>query len=431
MSLTGLLVYTVFGVCFIGALWRPVIGIIGYLAVYLLYNPNIWWGRQISQVIQRPSFIAVVFLVIGCVLHKDQLHWHISRRELEIYLFLGMAWIVSVFFGESMHETSWNYLEKLTKIGIFVFLLLRVVNSFEHYKAVIWALILGGLFLAYQGHIIGDFSGGRLDNLGGIDFSDANGFALLQISCIVFLGYMLLEVKLHKKIVYITMIALMSNVLIMTQSRAVILGIIVAIPFALFGTPSKFRKQIIFYGALGAILFFMLSDTGFIERMQTIHESASELHAEDPIPDEHLSRVDYWKAALKMFQDHPMGVGVKNFELMVPMYDPRNPGMDAHNTYILCLAENGIIGLLLFLIIVMEAIRQAYKSTKICLANNGNEVKLFTVSIGVVLVIMISGPMITHSYLYTELVWIFLSLPICLENAIQKYQQEVQVGKMN
>jgi len=157
MSLTVLFVYTVFVACFLGAIWRPILGVVGYLAVYMLYNRYVWWGFEVSRTILRPSYMAVLFLVAGCVLHAKDLNWKISRREKEFYLFLGVAWLVSLAFGVGMHEESWNYLEKLIKIFAFLFLFIRVVHSVRAYKTVMWTFILGGVFLAEQAHVIGQF----------------------------------------------------------------------------------------------------------------------------------------------------------------------------------------------------------------------------------------------------------------------------------
>ncbi|MBE9540747.1 MAG: hypothetical protein IMF01_00390 [Proteobacteria bacterium] len=110
---------------------------------------------------------------------------------------------------------------------------------------------------------------------------------------------------------------------------------------------------------------------------------------------------------------------------MVPYYDPRNPGKDAHNTYVLCYSEIGILGIALFLIIIGESflqirrIRLAVKDTP-----HENDITLHTLAITTALIIYLSGYMMTHSNLYTEMLWILLAMPICLENATKKLLEE-------
>lgn len=414
--MTILFIYTVFISLFIGSLWRPIFGVLGYLSVYTLYDPYIWWGASFQQYLPRPSLVAVIFLITGVFLHAKSFNWHISRREVEFYLFLAAAWLISLVFGVGIEDNNWIYLTKLTKLFVFIFFFIRVVNSLDSYDQVVWTLILSAIFLAYQAHTVGDFHGGRLNNLGGIDFREANGFASFLAAAITFLGVRLLWVPLWKKAIYVVGIALMLNSIIMTRSRAVFLGLVMAGLYAAFRAPAKYRKHIYVVGILGVILFFMMVDAKFLERMDTIQYQLQDSQEET------ISRLDFWKASIQMFMDHPLGVGVKNFEKMVPYYDPRNKGMDAHNTYVLCYAEIGIIGIALFLIIIAETflqlrrIRLAVKNTQ-----HENEITLhYVFAIATVLIIYLLGYMMTHSILYTEILWILLAMPICLENATQK-----------
>lgn len=429
--MTVLLIYTVFFALFIGALWRPIYGVLGYLAVYILYNPDIWWGANVSQYLTRPSFVAVIFLIIGSLLHAKKLDWSFSRREVEFYLFLGAIWLSSLVFGIGMEENNWIYLEKMTKLFVFIFLFIRVVDSLDKYKLVIWTFILGAVFLAYQAHGLssGHFAGGRLESLGGIDFREANGFAAFLAAALTFAGIQMLRVSWWKKVLYIAGIALMLNAIIMTQSRAVFLGILMAVPYIIFRAPSERRKQIYACMVLGLVLFFMLADVKFLGRMETIKEAAKS--GVEYGTEETLSRWDFWKASLPMFIDHPFGVGIKNFEKLVPYYDPRNTGMDAHNTYVLCYSEIGILGITLFLIIIVEAWRQLTRIRKMAIDTlQGKEIDFHVFSLGVVLIIYLLGYMTTHSMLYAEIIWILLSMPICLENATHELLKKTEDEKM-
>lgn len=432
MSLTVLLIYTVFAGLFIGALFRPILGVLGYLAVYILYNPDIWWGATFQKYLPRPSFIAVIFLITGSLLHAKKLNWTFSRREIELYLFLGAIWLSSLVFGVGMEDNNWKSLEKMTKLFIFIFFFIRVVNSLDHYKKVVWTFVLGAVFLAYQGHTLssGHFAGGRLDSLGGIDFQEANGFAAFLAAAVTFAGIQMLRVSWWKKAFYIAGIALMLNAIVMTQSRAVFLGILMAVPYVFFRSPAERRKQIYACMALGMVLFFMLADVKFLGRMETIKEAAKS--GVKYGTEETLSRWDFWKASLPMFKDHPFGVGIKNFEKMVSYYDPRNEGWDAHNTYVLCYSEIGILGITLFIFIIAGAWRQLTRIRKMAIDTlQGKEIDFHVFSLGVVLIIYLLGYMTTHSMLYAEIIWILLSMPICLENATRKVLEDEKIEDEN
>jgi O-antigen ligase len=422
MSLTTILLAALLLSLLVGAFFNPMAGIFFYLSIYLLYNPTVWYGRPLAVYVQRPSLIAVIVLSIGCLLNIRKLDWNISRKEIEFYLFLGAAWLVSLAFGVGMHEQSWAVLEKITKMFVAIFILLRVVNTFERYNLLVWAYILAALFLAFQAHVSGQFFAGRLENMGGPDFREANSFASFLAVGISLLSFRFLNAPPWRKVLYVIGIAGMLNAIIFTKSRAVFMGMALACPFVLLQVPRIYRKRIFLYLILGAILLFTLADKYFLDRMATIKSHTREaLNTELHVEREKPNRIDFWKASLLMFKDHPLGIGVANFADTVPFYDPRNPGMDAHNTYVLCYSETGILGISLFVIIILETFLQLKRIRNLAQHTPEEpEITLNVLSISTSLLIYLLGGMMTHSYLYLEIVWMLFALPICLENATRK-----------
>ncbi|MBN1684704.1 MAG: O-antigen ligase family protein [Gammaproteobacteria bacterium] len=419
MGITALIILSIIICLFLSSLFSPIAGVIGYLCVYMLYNPNMWWIAQISNILRKPSFTAVFFIIISSVIQRNKLKWNISKREKMIYFFIGIAWFVSFVFGVEIHEQTWFYLKKLTKVSLFIFFFIRIVNSINSYKVVIWCLIIGGLFLSYQAQLIGEFSGGRLNNMGGVDFNEANSFASFLFLGVIMAGFnMIMQRSWYKKILIIPIIVLMLNTVILTQSRAVFVGIVSATIFLFIKSSGKVRKQMSLIIILGGILFFILVDPNFINRMHTIDDetnsSGADYNSSETIK---LSRIDFWKASLDIFHDHPFGIGVKNFEKVIRQYDTRNPGLDAHNTYVLCYSELGILGIFFFLIIIFQAFTQL---KRIRLMAKGTqyefETEIYTLALHTVMIMYFTGTMMTHSILYSEILWIILALPICLEN---------------
>lgn len=421
MAITTLVIYSVLAGLFVASFFRPIFGVLAYITVYIVYNPYVWWGSTFRTFLPWPSFVAVLFLVAGSVLHARKLNWSISRREVELYLFLCAVWVSSLFFGVGVEDNNWLLLEKMTKLFVFIFFFIRVVNSLDHYRLVIWALILSALFLASQAHTLssGHFQEGRLESLGGIDFKEANGFAAFLAATITFSGIQMLRARWWMKGAYVVGIALMLNAMIMTQSRSVFLGILLALPYALLKVPSEKRKSVYAYLILGVILFFILADVKFLDRMKTIQTEAKSkmVYAQEKA----LNRLDFWKASWEMFKDRPLGVGIRNYEKLIPTYDPRNTGFDVHNTYLLCCTEIGIFGIMLLLIIITECFLQLRRIRRLAVNSAHNkEITLHAFALGIVLIMYLFGYMMTHSILYTEILWILLSMPICLEHAVQK-----------
>ena len=89
-----------------------------------------------------------------------------------------------------------------------------------------------------------------------------------------------------------------------------------------------------------------LLPSSFVQRMQETHQvSASGAVGLDVSTS---SRFEIWSGAMGMLRDHPAGVGLGRFAERIGNYT-NYPGMDAHNGFILILAECGPLGVLAML----------------------------------------------------------------------------------
>ena len=120
MALTTLFGYVTFFSLFICALWKPISGVLGYLAVYIIYDPKVL-GLSFAQYMPRPSLIASIFLIIGALLHSKKLDWHFTRREIEFYLFLVLCWVSTFVFGTGLDDHTLEYVLKMAKLFLFIF----------------------------------------------------------------------------------------------------------------------------------------------------------------------------------------------------------------------------------------------------------------------------------------------------------------------
>ena len=194
---------------------------------------------------------------------------------------------------------------------------------------------------------------GRLDRLGGIDFGEANGLSAYMAIAVIFLAFQMLRHPLWFQLIFICALALMLDTIILTESRSIFLGLFFCCSICFFYMRLEGNlKKLIVYCLFGMILFLMLMDTSFLERISTIGDVSQNIEFERSLINEKaaVDRIDFWRASIDIFKDHPFGIGVKNFYKIVPLYDPLNPGMDAHNTYVLCYSEIGILGIIVFFV---------------------------------------------------------------------------------
>jgi putative inorganic carbon (HCO3(-)) transporter len=150
-----------------------------------------------------------------------------------------------------------------------------------------------------------------------------------------------------------------------TQSRGGMLAAVAAVLAALVLLPG--RRLVVgacaVVLALGAVAYFV-AEPSALERLTTA------------AADRGNGREDLWRVAGRMTADHPVaGVGLDNFRVRSAEY-VREPGTlrfvdlivdkphEVHNTYLQLLAENGVIGLTLFIAVVGAAMASALRAAR-------------------------------------------------------------------
>lgn len=84
---------------------------------------------------------------------------------------------------------------------------------------------------------------------------------------------------------------------------------------------------------------------------ESVTQRVTETRQQDDVGAEQLdvstgSRLEIWAGAMQMWQEHPAGVGLNRFKQYIGQYTPRYRNYDAHNFYVLTLAELGPLGII-------------------------------------------------------------------------------------
>jgi hypothetical protein len=153
------------------------------------------------------------------------------------------------------------------------------------------------------------------------------------------------------------MLPFILNGIILTASRSATLGLMAAGMGALALAPRARRWFLIPCAGLGLVLFLMLAkDDTFWDRANTIRNTNVE-----SMDASAASRLTIARANFEMFLDHPLGVGHRGNEYLSSQYLPRevltyNADGEAvrssHTTVMAVLADQGIPGAVLFLVLL-------------------------------------------------------------------------------
>lgn len=419
MSLKGLLFFSLFGICAVGALFAPHLGVYAYLADYCIAPAQQWWGMPFANMGFRFSLILALATIGGAVLQKNRLNFGVKTfydQEKTLILFLGVVWFLFVMspetigrYGSVDHPTV-----KFTKVVIFILLMTHVITDLKKLNGLFFVMSSVSLYLGVKawGIPYNRFIGGRLEGVGGADFAEANFLAAFMAAMLPIVGIQFMKSKVwYAKFYYFICGAFAANTLSLCRSRGSFIGIAAGALVACVFAPKKIRKKIFVLMLIGLMGLVYVSDDFFIQRIMSIQVDRTEMDASS------ASRIDFWKAGARMFADHPLGIGPGNFFQTIGRYLPGSDGRDAHNTYVRCATELGIFGVTLFLVLLWQgyrnlmSIREAIDTLPYEKIDDFNY-NFFGILVSTV-VILACG--LTITMIYTEIFWLILMLSICLK----------------
>lgn len=356
MSLTAVAFWAVYGAGLCAALTRPIVGVMLYILVYHLNPEDQWWGDSVRTLGVRTSLLAALATTMGLALRDPR--FALSGRQLtasvRLLLIFTVLAIGSLAWGPPATERSFVQIEKFTKVVLFVLLMVSCVRTPGHYQLVVLAWAAGVFYIGYQASGgVGLYASGRLTGgLGGSDFADSSGLTVHLVGSLPLIGVLaFMARRWWSRGVVLIVGALAVNTIILTRTRSALFGFAALLVVGALSLPRRHRFKGLLAIGLGTLMSFQLADPGWWKRMQTLQDFREDASA--------TARLQYWKAAFEMAADYPLGIGIGKFHQTVDEYVAGlSIERSAHSTFMTCLAELGWPGLILFLLIMVVAMRR-------------------------------------------------------------------------
>ena len=436
LKLIGFSILFLYFAC--GALFDPVLGVLGYMLHYIVGPEQQWWHAKLNPLGLRYSLTLAALTAIGIVLNRTRLRFGklLVRQEKLLMLMIALIWALTLIGPETVgrYTVTDHVSMKMTKVMIFCLMMTHVVTRSKDLDKVFWLLVMGSLILGLQAYDMPRraFTGGRLDGrVGGSDFLNSNDLASFMVAAIIITGVMFMRSSWRGKLLCAAAGVLSVNTIILCRSRGAVLGLCGAGIAIVLMAPKRFRIKLLVGMVVAAAGMLYLSDPLFLTRMVDIGTHAeSVIEGREATDASAMSRIKVWRGGLKMLRDNPLGIGPGNFNQNIGRYSPDFPGMSPHSTYIQSAAELGLPGLALFLAILGNALWTVRKVIRECeqseqLSENQRLTFQWTAcGLGSVIVgYATSG--ITGHFLYFEGVWWFLMLTVCLQRAFENAQEDV------
>ena len=315
------------------------IGVLGYLFASVTYRLPI--GEA-----------SIILGLIGLLLIPGGIRFPAGVAFFAVFLiWAALGAVVSPWRGVAL--TS---LLDLTKVGLIYLVIVNAIQS----RAQIWFFMV--TFLAFFGshpvrgtvinYLTGNTYFGRAAWYQGI-FHNPNDMAaltLLQLSMAAAL--LLTERRGIVRLGALFAVLILPFTIVVTQSRAVLVALAVFIVGAVWGHPKKAR----IIGALLLIggLVVAVSPHGVWERLKGLRYATSTTTLNEVDQEGSAAqRWAIWKTGFRIVKEHPItGVGLGAYSYANGSASDVLGNRDAHSTYLTLAAENGFLGLFLFLVLV-------------------------------------------------------------------------------
>jgi probable O-glycosylation ligase (exosortase A-associated) len=358
MSLREILLSVICGVLCLLALWRPRIGLYGYVWFNLMrpdyfsfvgpegvYSPVIAAGTLLGSLRYFAEFPVVL---------RNPVSRTLVLLQIPIALSVYLALVPELCYER------WGEYERMILVLLLTPVLIRTVDQMRTLFLVI-AFSIGvmglkfglGVLLAGGYHITEGYAG--LDN---------NALAIELVIGICFCWYVrrIVESRLLKLGTLAMIFGSMSTV-VLTTSRGGALAMVTVFLLLIFRSRRRVRNFA--FLMLLMVPSLVVFRQQFFARMETLTDPHAESSAH--------SRLVMYEATLRAAMDYPLhgvGFGNLNFIRIYPEYVEdqriRELGIKVHETYLQMLIDTGIFGFLLFVYLLFGTIFRMWRSQKRC-----------------------------------------------------------------
>ncbi|MFH1898225.1 MAG: O-antigen ligase family protein [Candidatus Desantisbacteria bacterium] len=323
--------------------WKPFIGVVFFMLLFYFSPDNHGvGGARVSLYISM--LVLVAWLIKGIGEKKLNIKWPgqiVVLGILSLWMFIITS-IAHVSVSESLSGSITFF-----KIFVFCFLIIALVNSQRKIEIALAANIFGITYFSLNG-FYSFLTGGDVKGI----YSDNNSIAHILVLFFPFAIAMFFYPNKWIRLWGWGLLLMQLSTILISQSRGGLLGLAGVLIWMLFRGLIGFRWKMVGIIAMifllsAGILFGTEAGEKCIKRLDTMKNYQQDKGSA-------MKRIVLWQAGILMIKDHPItGVGLKNYILTFPEYNPYLRPQTPHNTYILFGSESGIPGLGLYLLLLI------------------------------------------------------------------------------
>ena len=416
-----------------GVVRWPLVALGTYVLVFFAHPPSRWWGAYLPDL--RWSLTAAACALIAAYFYKqppdvDRNPWHKDAIIRLMILYIMWMWIQTPW--ALSYEDHIDGVTIMTKYILVMYLIVKLLDSPNALDSMCVAHIVGCGYFGVLAREMG-IAGARLDGVGGPGVDDANTLGMMFATAAVLAIVQVLSGPWWKRGVVMLALPFVLNGLVLTQSRGAFIGL-AAGGMAVFMLAPKGRRLLIgAMGAAGVFLFVSLASDNFWERMQTIQVEQGEDREKSA-----ESRIIIAQSQLRMFADFPLGSGHRGTAILSPKYIPEeylttnaqgqideNSARSSHNTLLTVLVEQGIVGIILYLMLLIAVARRVFAlRSRVNATPERMRITMLAAGIGGAIAALFVAGLFTD-YLRAEVAVWFYSMLVAATRVMGSYDRSV------
>lgn len=336
---------------------NPLYGVLVYYIFSILRPQDLWmWvlpeGWAWSYYVGLATLFAAFFAAIGGLPDSRPAAPVRPRFGPGHYvMFLFGLWICVTYVLALNQNAAYKWFMDYVKIVLMFAASAILIRTVYEVRTLMYCALATLAYLCFEinldyfqtGHLKIYFHGhGGLDN---------NGAGLLLAMSVPLFYFMFEAVTGRWRWLLLGVIPVAVHAVQMTFSRGAMLSLIVAVPLVVMR--SRYKKWLLLgLVTLGPPLVYITAGKEIQERFFSI-KTASEMD------DSAKARLMSWTAALKIASEYPIfGVGVRNSNLISHAYGADMEGRTIHSTYLQIAADNGFVGLGIYLLVLLTVWRE-------------------------------------------------------------------------
>ncbi|GAB4501963.1 MAG: hypothetical protein Fur0035_15080 [Anaerolineales bacterium] len=377
---------------------------------------------------------------IGLMLVGIALRWFFYRRPPRGWLraaLLVALWGVMVFTSliyATNFDRSYNALDDFIKDGLIAVIVVVLVQRKGMFRWSFWALIGAGLFMGalsvYQyltgsySNTYGGFAQASLMNIVGQSsdyriggpYNSPNVFAQIMVALIpLALERLFAERNWLLKLLAGVSVAMIALAVIFTFSRSGFISLALAVGIFLLMRRTQFGTYVLLAAlALALISFAPAQYTDRLSTLTDLFSSPTAVQTEYSFRGRASEAMVGWM----MFLDHPLlGVGAKNYAVYYQAYsrqlgiDPRAENRSAASLYIEIAAEEGLMGIVVFSILIFSVYSGLNSARRTFERLKKPDMVSMTVAVAISMTVYLSSALFINSA-YPRPFWILVGLSL-------------------